>query len=54
MLETFSPVFFIGVAVLIGGFIFSKDDDASMGDVCEGGVLYGAVMIGFFAGIPFI
>jgi len=54
MLETFSPIFFTGTAVLIGGYIFSKEDDASLGDACEGGILFGSVLAVFFAGIPFI
>lgn len=53
MLITFSPIMFTLVAVLIGGWVFSKEPDASAADIYVGGALYGGILSAFFAGVQF-
>lgn len=54
MIQSFAPIFFTGIAALVGGSIFSVDTDASMYDVCEGAGLFGGILASFFLliGIP--
>ncbi len=54
MLTTFSPIIFTLVAILLGGWVFSKEPEASMAHICEGGALYGGILSAFFAGVQFI
>ena len=54
MLAVFSPIMFTLVAILLGGWVFSKEDDASLGDICEGGALFGGILSCFFVGVAFL
>ena len=54
MLQIYSPIMFTLFAILVGGWVFSKEEDASLGEICRGGALYGGILAGFFAGIPFV
>jgi len=54
MLQIFSPIMFTFIAILTGGWIFSKEDDASLGEICEGGALYGGILGVFFLGVTFL
>lgn len=54
MLQIYSPIMFTLLAILLGGWVFSKEGDASLGDICEGGALFGGVLGFFFLGLTFL
>jgi len=54
MLTTFSPIIFSLVAMLLGGWVFSKEANASMAHICEGGALYGGILSAYFLGMQFL
>jgi hypothetical protein len=51
MLETDASLGFTWLAVLVGGAIFSLEKGATLGNICEGGVLYGGILAAFFFGL---
>jgi hypothetical protein len=54
MLQIYSPIMFTLVAILLGGWVFSKEENASMGDICQGGALFGGILSCFFVGVTFL
>lgn len=54
MLETNAAMGFTWLAILVGGAIFSLENDATFGNICEGGALYGSILTAYFLGLFFL